>query len=525
MRLDELIAAIEDLPKEQLDELQRIAGAQTKQLVWVPNPGPQDIAAYNCLADELFYGGQAGGGKTDLLAGIGFTMHERSLLLRRTNKEARGLIDRIADIFGSKEHWNGHDECWRFQGRTVDIGGVQLEDDKQKYKGKPHDLIGFDEISDFSETQYRFIIGWNRTTNPKQRCRVVACGNPPTRAEGLWVIKYWAAWLDPSHPNPAKPGELRWYTTINGEDTEVDGPGPHFVPGEDKPVYARSRTFIPAELADNPDQDTPQYRAALAALPEELRAAYRDGNFQASLKDKPRQVIPTAWILEAQKRWLASPPPGVPMCSIGVDIAQGGKDKTILAARWDGYYAKLQRFPGAETPDGRTVAGLVIQARRDNATIVIDMGGGYGGAAYEQLTHNGIHCIPYKGSEGTTLRCCKNTMGLANTRAAAYWMFREALDPNQPNGSPIMLPPDDTDLIADLTAPVFWDQGGKIYITTKEDVVEMLGRSPDAGDAVVMSWWSGPRAVTHMAEWGLDARGYEKPPKVIIGRAAARYGR
>jgi hypothetical protein len=40
----------------------------------VPNVGPQ-TEAYFCEADELFYGGQAGGGKTDLLIGLALTAH------------------------------------------------------------------------------------------------------------------------------------------------------------------------------------------------------------------------------------------------------------------------------------------------------------------------------------------------------------------------------------------------------------------------------------------------------------------
>ena len=85
------------------------------------------------------------------------------------------------------------------------------------------------EGTDFLESQYRFIIGWNRSTSPEQRCRVIVASNPPTTAEGLWVVKYWAPWLDRTHPNPAKPGELRWFTTVNGEDQEVNGPGPHMI--------------------------------------------------------------------------------------------------------------------------------------------------------------------------------------------------------------------------------------------------------------------------------------------------------
>jgi hypothetical protein len=54
-----------------------------------------------------------------------------------------------------------------------------------------------------------------RTDDPRQRCRVVASGNPPTTAEGRWVIAEWAPWLDPQFPRPAQPGTLRWYTTLD----------------------------------------------------------------------------------------------------------------------------------------------------------------------------------------------------------------------------------------------------------------------------------------------------------------------
>ena len=51
-------------------------------MAWVPNPGPQ-AQAFLCEADELFYGGEAGGGKTDLGIGLALSAHKRSLLLRR----------------------------------------------------------------------------------------------------------------------------------------------------------------------------------------------------------------------------------------------------------------------------------------------------------------------------------------------------------------------------------------------------------------------------------------------------------
>ena len=51
----------------------------------------------------------------------------------------------------------------------------------------------------------------------------------------------------------------RGIMTIDGEDREVEGPGPHGIPGSrpgsSEPVRARSRTFIPAALDDNADRD------------------------------------------------------------------------------------------------------------------------------------------------------------------------------------------------------------------------------------------------------------------------------
>src|SRR6202011_499342 len=123
-------------------------------------------------------------------------------------------------------------------------GGVQHEHDKANYQGRPHDFYGFDELSQFTESQVRFIVGWNRTTIQGQRCGGVGGGTPPMSAEGEWVIRYWAPWLDGQHPNPAEPGELRWFAVLEGKDVEVENGLPFDFQGE--LVEPRSRTFIPA---------------------------------------------------------------------------------------------------------------------------------------------------------------------------------------------------------------------------------------------------------------------------------------
>ena len=485
----DLEALLAKLSPEQLQSVKTDVMAATGDALWIPSPGPQQ-EAYLSEADELFYGGSAGCGKSALLIGLSLTRHKRSLILRRTNKEAQGFVDEIVALLGSRDGYNGQEGTWRLPGgRIIDTGGCQLEEDRQKFKGRPHDLIGFDELSDFSESQYVFLIGWNRSTEPGQRCRVVGAGNPPTRPEGLWVVKRWGAWLDPSHPNPAQPGELRWYTTgEDGKEIEVDGRGPHPVGGE--MIEARSRTFIPGKLSDNPDLARTNYAATLAALPEELRAAYRDGRFDAALEDGAYQTIPTAWIREAQARWKPQAPLGVPMCAIAVDVAQGGKDETVLAARHDGWYAPLFRVPGAQTPDGKAVAGLVVSRRRDNAKVIIDLGGGWGGDAYGHLKENNIDTVGYMGVKPSDRRTVDRQLKFFNKRTEAYWRFREALDPSQPGGSTIMLPQDAV-MVADLTAPTFVVEAGGIKVEAKDKVCARLGRSTDSGDAVVMCWLDG----------------------------------
>ena len=522
--LDEYLTALDALPPEKREAVVEEALEATKDMVWVPTPGPQ-TEAYFCEADELLFGGEAGGGKSDLIIGLSLTAHHRSLVLRRTNKEAEKLFDRYETIVGDDKGKNSQNG-WRFEDKVIDIGGCQLESDKQKRKGIAHDLKAFDELVDFTESQYLFITTWTRTTKPGQRTRVVATSNPPTTPEGMWVVKRWAAWLDPTHPKPAKSGELRWYTTINDVDTEVDGPGPHMVDGRE--VMAKSRCFIRSKLSDNPDltQDG-NYRATLDALPAELRAAYSEGKFEAGLKDQAFQLIPTEWIRLAQKRWTERSPEGVPMCAIGVDCSGGGKDFMVLAPRYDGWYQEMIRVPGKEIPQdrpGKYAAGVVVSYRRNKALVVVDMGGGYGGPLYEQLKSNDIECKAYKGSEASVRRTADGQLPFANTRTEAYWRFREALDPAQPGGSPISLPPSQS-LLADLATPTWEMRSGKIHMEPKESVTLRLGRSPDEGDAAVMAWSGGPTYVTDGQAWsspnemGTSNRAF---PSAIMGRANAR---
>lgn len=506
--LNELLESLGALDQEDQNQIASDALTATNDMRWLPNPGPQ-TDAYFSEADELFYGGSAGGGKSSLINGLAINEHDRSLVLRQFREDAKKLaeaelIGMILD--GNKDGWNGSDLIYRGDNCLIQYAGCDHEDDKQRYKGDPHSLIAWDEVTDFSETQYKFVNIWNRSARSGQRCRIVATGNPPTTAAGLWVVRRWAAWLDPTHENPAKPGELRWYVVgPNDEDMEVDGAGPHLFEWSHKPVKARSRTFIPAKLQDNPDlMDDGHYETMLDSLPKELRDSYRDGQFKIVLEDHPKQLIPAAWVKAAQDRWTDAPPYGVPMCAIGVDVAQGGKDDNILAARHDGWYAPLVKIPGRETQLGTDLLGPIMATRRDNAKIILDVGGGYGSDTYKSLMDNSIPVTPHKGAKGSHLKSECKLYGFNNYRAEVYYRFKEALNPARPGGSRIALPPNTT-LFADLTTILFTieksPQGLMVKLEPKDKLCARIGRSPDHGDAVVNAWSDGDKIENSYGIW------------------------
>ncbi|HUT20574.1 MAG TPA: terminase, partial [Anaerolineae bacterium] len=359
--------------------------------LWYPLPGPQ-LDADLCQADELFYGGAAGGGKTDLAIGLAITAHKRSLILRRDTTQLRGIIDRSREIIGDAGRLNENTGIWRLHdGRTIELNGCLLERHKAKFQGRPHDLLVFDEAPEFLESQVVFISGWVRTEDPDQQVRILLTGNPPTSAEGYWIIRRYAAWLDETHPNPAQPGELRWYAMVDGEETECpDGqPFEHVGNKGLETIQPRSRTFIPARVTDNPYYMATGYEAQLQALPEPLRSMMLYGDFSAGLDDDPWQVIPTAWVRLAQERWTEDGATGT-LTALGCDPARGGKDFTAIARRYGGWFS-YRKWPGVMTPDGPSVAALVLSELGDTTETGINVDViGVGSAVYDALDAQGL---------------------------------------------------------------------------------------------------------------------------------------
>lgn len=479
--------------QQALEALASGISPESGPVLWTPNPGPQQ-AAFESEADELFYGGAAGGGKSDLLLGLSTERHTRSVVFRREFSQMADLMDRAQDIVGQngKLKRGSPGRLRLHNGRQVTFGSCPHDSNKVRWQGRPHDLKAFDEVTHFTRPIFVFLKTWARTTLPDQRVRVVATGNPPTDTDGAWVIEYWAPWLDPDHQNPAQPGELRWFVTTSDGTTDVEVDGPEAVELDGELVHPRSRTFIPALLADNPYlADDADYLAVIQSLPEPLRSQMLYGRFDAGAADDEWQVIPSEWLDLAVLRWQAWQEAVPPMTSLGVDVARGGADDTLLAPKHGDYFAELLAKPGKECKSGREVAGAVVSMTSRcevPPTIGIDVIG-VGSSPYDLLVDAGAEVNGINFGAGTDATDRSGKYKLGNLRAACYWGFREALDPEYSN---LALPPDKA-LRAELLSPRWRLRGGRIFIESKDDVKARLGRSPDRADAVVLGWWADRR--------------------------------
>lgn len=458
---------------------------QRRLPIWKPLPGPQSIA-YASTADIIGYGGAAGGGKTDLACGKSLTQHQKILVLRREATQLTGIIDRFTELIGGRDGYNGTERIWRLPGKQIEFGSTPNLDDWNKYQGRPHDLLVFDEAANFLESQVRALLGWLRSVDPHQRCQALMTFNPPTTADGRWIVDFFAPWLDPKNPKPAKPGELRWFAMIDGKEIEVVD-GTPFKHGDDL-IKPMSRTFIPSRVSDNPYLMGTGYMATLQALPEPLRSQMLYGDFQAGIEDDPWQVIPTKWVELAQARW-KKPDRLAAMDSLGVDVARGGRDNTIIARRHGMWFDEPLEYPGSETPNGPSVAGLVIAAGRDQAPIHIDVIG-VGASPYDFLNEARQQVLGINVAEKSFAKDKSGRLGFFNQRSEYWWKMREALDPT--NNTGIALPPS-KQLLADLCAPTWELRGSVIQVESREDIQLRIGRSPDWASAFILALIDTPK--------------------------------
>lgn len=197
---------------------------------------------------EAFYGGAAGGGKSYalLMSALMYVAYPQysALLLRRTFPELsqrNGLMDIARQwLSGTDAKPSDQGRVWTFpSGATLAFGYLENENDKYRYQGSEYQFIGWDELTQFTESQYLYLFSRLRR----------AVDNPvPERMR--------------SASNPGGLGH-QWVKERFIEPVSSD----------------TGRVYIPSKLRENPYLDRESYEVNLANLDAVTRAQYLDGNW------------------------------------------------------------------------------------------------------------------------------------------------------------------------------------------------------------------------------------------------------
>jgi len=198
---------------------------------------------------EGFYGGAAGGGKSDalLMAALQYVdvPGYRAILFRRTYADLAlpgALMDRAAEWLGPTDaRWDGMEKTWVFpSGATLSFGYLATENDKYRYQGAEFQFVGFDELTHFLESQYRYLFS---------RIRRLKTATVPLRMRAA------------SNPGGVGHEWVKQRFIVEGRE--------------------KGRPFIPARLTDNPFLDQREYTESLMQLDPITRAQLLSGDWQA----------------------------------------------------------------------------------------------------------------------------------------------------------------------------------------------------------------------------------------------------
>lgn len=226
-------------------------------------PQEKQVLFHSCAADEVFYGGAAGGGKSYALLydGLGFALKYANVdcvLFRRTFPQLE-----MYHIQVSRREWptsigryNASKYYWQFNnGSRLLFRALKNPGDQYEYQTAEFPWIGFDELTHFLEDQYTYLLSRNRTAkiDPSVPRQVKSASNPGNIGHA-WVKR---RFVDPAPPN-----------TIFAR--KVD---------EEESV---TRCFIPAKVYDNDAlmRQDPSYLRKLKSLPASEREKLLAGNWE-----------------------------------------------------------------------------------------------------------------------------------------------------------------------------------------------------------------------------------------------------
>lgn len=259
---------LEALTDEEFDRYLKML--QQDAAEWKLTPKQQRAEDLSTEVDELFYGGAAGGGKTDWMLWHAYNQcleypGLRILAMRRTYPQLReSLIERSMQKFDStKCKYGVAEKRWRFtNGSEIKFGFCDTDDDVRHYLSAEYDVVIFEELTEFTEYQYTMLVSRNRTTVKKRRLGIrphVISASNPGQVGHTWVKERFVV--------PTEYG--RQTSRVEQRVLAPDGT-----------MLTRERRigFVPAGAFDNPHID-PDYLFNLSSLPEKLRQQYLLGNW------------------------------------------------------------------------------------------------------------------------------------------------------------------------------------------------------------------------------------------------------
>tara|TARA_R100001463_G_scaffold14733_2_gene38670 strand:+ start:3416 stop:4795 length:1380 start_codon:yes stop_codon:yes gene_type:complete len=227
-----------------------------EKILWQPHKGAQTRALQQ-TAKEILFGGSRGGGKTS--AGIAWMIEPtylnnpsyRGLVIRRNYDDLRDWIDRAKIFYTSLGvKVTGNPAEFRFpSGAKIRTGHLADSDATYKYLGHEYHKILIEELTIIpTEENYLRLISTCRSTIKELEPQVF-CTTNPGGVGHQWV-------------------KQRWVDVARNKEY-ID------------PVTSQSRIFIPSQVYDNPTlmEADPNYVKHLEGLPEELRRAWLDGDW------------------------------------------------------------------------------------------------------------------------------------------------------------------------------------------------------------------------------------------------------
>ena len=244
--------------------------------IWKPNSRNQEEFHLTFDDDiyEVLFGGTKGPGKTESvlresLRQVGIPTY-RGIIFRRTYPRLGEIIDRSFKYFlklGAK--YSDKDiqlklPAWTFPGGAkLAFGHCQNEQDKYNYQGKEFHYMAFDQVEEFTESQFLFLMAQNRTSDKRIKCYIRCTANPGGVGHG---------WVKSRYIDSMQPNKKYFFKRVDDEDIRVEESDPHSI----------SRAFIPASVYDNPAiiQNDPNYLRRLEQLPETEKQALLYGNWE-----------------------------------------------------------------------------------------------------------------------------------------------------------------------------------------------------------------------------------------------------